>query len=59
MKHIVPALDLSVLRYADPAQRLTTVGEELLDDLDHDLSDIRGEELDALDHDLSHVRGEN
>ena len=31
-----PGLDLY---YADPAQPLTTAGEEL-DDLDHDLSDL-------------------
>ena len=31
-----PGLDL---HYADPAQSLTTAGEEL-DDLDHDISDL-------------------
>ena len=40
---MLPALDV---HYTDPAQSLTTAGEEL-DDLDHDLS-----VLDDLDHDL-------
>ena len=36
IKHTFPGLDLY---YADPAQPLTTAGEEL-DYLDHDLSDL-------------------
>ena len=40
-----PGLDL---HYADPAQRLTTAGEEL-DDLDHYLSDLSVPRVDMLD----------
>ena len=36
VSHVFPGLDLY---YADPAQLLTTGGEELYD-LDHDLSDL-------------------
>ena len=48
IKHVSPGFYLC---WADPAQPLTTAGEEL-DDLYHDLS-VRGQEPDYLDHDLS------
>ena len=54
IEHMLPELHM---HYADPAQPLTTAGEEL-DYLDHDLSDL-DHDLSDLDHDLSDlsVRG--
>ena len=40
--------------YADPAQPLTTTGEEVYD-LDHDLSDLSGLSVRGdVDHDVDH-----
>ena len=37
MQDMFPTLDLF---YTDPAQHLTKAGQDLVDDLDHDLSDL-------------------